>query len=378
MAGHVEKKKGRWYPVVDLGVDGAGKRQRQWHKGYATKKEASAALVELVSGANRGAYVEPSQLTVESYLVDEWLPAQETRVAVGTFKGFGTNVRSYIVPRIGALRLQDLRATHLNVLYAGLAKNGNKRTSGPLGPKSIVNVHTLLHKAFKDAVRWGHLVKNPAADADPPRVPKNEKKAWTPDDVQTFFDAIVGEPMRPVLLTIATTGMRRGEALGLRWSDVDLDAGTAKIVQTVTSDGFGTPKTDNSRRAVPLAPVTIAALRAHRKNQNEDRMLVGPGYRTDLDLVFAHPDGTPLRPTTVLRTFQRHVDDLGLPKIGLHGLRHTWATIAMAGGISPKIVSDNLGHASVSTTLDLYSHVAPSIARDATDQVVGTMFGTGG
>jgi integrase len=177
---------------------------------------------------------------------------------------------------------------------------------------------------------------------------------------------------------LATTGLRRAEALGLRWSDLDLDAGRISIRQTLAYVGtkatFSEPKTDSSRRLIELAHETVEALRAHRSRQAEERLAIGPGYST-FDLVFAHVDGCPLSPSTVSRTFDRLVRTAGVPKITFHGLRHTFATLALLDGIPSKVVAEALGHSSTRVTEDLYQHVTPGMKADATTRVAALLRG---
>jgi integrase len=187
-----------------------------------------------------------------------------------------------------------------------------------LSPRTVAYIHTILHRAFKDAVRWGRLA--------------------------------------------------RGEALGLRWSDVDLDTGRVRIVQTVIqirgNVTIGEPKTDRGRRAFTLDDGTIAALRAHRREMNEQRLLVGADF-TDRDLLFRLPSGQPLHPDAVSATFERQVRRYGLPRLTLHGLRHTWATLALESGVHPRVVQERLGHSTIAITLGIYSHVSPTLDSDA-------------
>jgi integrase len=174
--------------------------------------------------------------------------------------------------------------------------------------------------------------------------------------------------------------MRRGECLGLRWSDVDLTAGRASIVQTVIAVNhavrFGSPKTARGRRTVVLDPGTVAALREHRQRQLADRLLMGAGF-TDHGLVFCRPDGGPLHPERFSRTFTDQARHAGLPLIRLHDLRHTWATLALSAGEHPKVVQERLGYAAIAITLDVYSHVTEGLHGDAASRVAGIIFGTG-
>ena len=200
---------------------------------------------------------------------------------------------------------------------------------------------------------------------------------WTAQQLRRFFDGVRDDRVFGAYLLLATSGMRRGEALGLRWADLDLVEGRASIRQTVIVVShivqMGTPKTAKGRQTVTLAGVTVAALKEHRTRQNVERLQMGTGW-TDLDLVFARIDGTPLHPERFTRQFTERVRQLGLPKIRLHDLRHGWATMALAAGVHPKVVHERLGHANISITLDTYSHVTAGLHSDAAEKVAGLVF----
>lgn len=216
-------------------------------------------------------------------------------------------------------------------------------------------MHTILHRAFRDAIRWGRLVRHPADAADPPRgQPKSHAiKTWDADMVRTFLETTkeAGDRLHPLWVLLSTTGMRRGEALGLRWADVDLDTGRLHIVQTIISVRgkvmVGEPKTLRGRRPIDLDPATLAVLKAHRKVMIGERMKLGAF--TDDGLVFHRPDGRCLRPEGVSDTFKRTVRRLDLPPLTLKGLRHTWATLALESGIHPRVVQERLGHSTIAT-----------------------------
>ncbi len=203
----------------------------------------------------------------------------------------------------------------------------------------------------------------PALEQRPPR-------AWTTDQLVAFLDASAADEMGPLWRFIATTGCRRGEALGLSWDDVDLEAGTATITRQRTIAGGtvveGAPKTRAGARTVALDGDTIEALRAHRAGQNAERLKLGAGWPTH-GLVFTHADGTPLWPQTVTARFKALAESLGLPTIGVHGLRHSAATWMISSGVNPRVVQQRLGHSNVSITLGLYTHVLPGHDRDAAE-----------
>lgn len=205
-------------------------------------------------------------------------------------------------------------------------------------------------------------------------------QTWRPEELRRFLDHVRDDRLFAAWLLIATTGLRRGELLGLRWQDVDLDAGRIAVRQTLVSVGgklkTSTPKTQKSRRGLSLDPATTAALRSHRSRQAEERLAWGGGYH-DQDLVFAREDGTPVRPDSFSRSFQTVAGKLSLPVIRVHDLRHTYASIALGAGTHPKVVADRLGHSTIGTTLDTYSHVVQSLEEQAAAQVAAVFLGTG-
>jgi integrase len=251
-----------------------------------------------------------------------------------------------------------------------------------LDPSTVKAVHVVLHKAFGAAVKWERLAKNPVDMADPPRVAveADNVRTWTPEQLRKFltFADESGDRNHALWVILATTGMRRGEALGLRWQDVDLDAGRLRVVQTVLSINgkisVSEPKTARGRRPIALDPSTVAVLREHRRKMLEERMLVGPDH-SDEGLAFHRPDGSALRPETVSTNFLRRQRHLNLPRLTLKGLRHTWATLALEQGIHPKVVQERLGHSTVNITLQVYSHVSPILHDEAANRIAGLILG---
>ena len=205
-------------------------------------------------------------------------------------------------------------------------------------------------------------------------------KAWSADELGQFLGGVQDTVLFGLWRLAATTGMRRGEILGLRWRDVDLDASFVQVVQQRVrgADGltYGPPKSAKGRRRIDLDEVTRTALRDHRRQQVEDRLAFGPGYQ-DGDLVFARADGSPIDPDVLSTMFERNVRRLGLPQIRFQDLRHTHATLALAAGIHPKVVQERLGHSTVSITLDTYSHVVPAMQVDAASRIAAVVDGVG-
>jgi integrase len=207
-----------------------------------------------------------------------------------------------------------------------------------------------------------------------------EMRVWSPGQLRAFLDQVRGDSLYAAWLLLATTGMRRGEVAGLRWSDVDLEVGRVsprrpRVVvdyEVVVS----VPKTAKGRRSLALDPVTVTALRQHRTRQFEQRLAVGPRWQ-DSGLVFTWPDGRPIHPERFSRWFEQHARAAGLPKIRLHDVRHSYATVALAAGIPAKVVSERLGHATIAITMDTYSHVLPGLDAEAAGTVARLILGDG-
>ena len=374
--GSVRKRGSTWTVVLDVGPDPVTGGRRQTSKGgYRTRKAAEAALRELSAAVDARRYVERSTTTVGDYL-DEWLEVVQPRLRPTSWSSYRQAV-AHIKGRIGAVPLQSLVPLEVENLYKELLATRG-RQGRPLSPKTVRGVHVVLRKALADAERLGLVVRNAAAAARPPVPSKHEHTTWTAEQLARFLRSLEGERLAAAFVLLATTGMRRGEALGLRWGDVDLEAARLSIVQTITTVRdkmvITPPKTARSRRLVSLDPETVAALRDHRRRQNEERLRVGESWSGDSRLVFTNEIGEPVHPSALSRLFVSYLRRAGLPTIRLHDLRHTYATVALGAGVHPKIVSERLGHATISVTLDLYSHVTPAIDAEAAALVASKIF----
>jgi integrase len=367
MRGHVRKRGRKWSIVLDVGTDEDGRRKQRWHSGFRTKNEAEAALTTLLGRLQDGNYVEPSRLSVRGYLTVEWLPAIRRTVRPLTYAGYERSVRIHIVPHLGDLPLQHLTPAKLNALYLTLLDHGRADGKG-LSPGSVRQVHLALHGALAAAVRWQYVSRNAAAFADPPPAASTTMRVWTADELGRFLTAIRGNRLYPLFLVLAGTGMRRGEALGAHWEDLDLEGGRWQVRRTLlpAQGGVieGTPKTSRGQRSVALDAGTVRALKAWRKHQLEERMAWGAAW-TDSGCVFTREDGIGLHPARISELFDRLVKQSGLPRVRLHDLRHGHCTLALAAGVHPKVVQERLGHSSVAFTLDRYSHVVPAMQEDA-------------
>ena len=376
-----QEDNGTWSLTVDV-ADGTGSRRQTKRRGFASRRAAQSAMTALLSDLDRGVYVAPTRQTLSDYLERDWLPAVIATVRPSTYDSYARVLRLHILSLpIGRLPLQDVDGPRLNALYAHLLKA--KPAGHGLSPRSVQYVHTILHRAFRDAIRWDRLFRNPCDAADPPRgINRPRLRVWTAAELATFLRRAADDRLIALWHLLATTGMRRGEALGLHWDDVDLDAGRLSIKRTLvqvanyTKDGtdwaLGSPKTRSGFRQVELDPRTVAVLRAHRARQAEERLRLGEHYLAN-DFAFTRADGRPLHPKLVSQQFRRIVTRLELPALSVHGLRHTWATLALQAGIHPKVVQERLGHAQISVTLDTYSHVTPAMDRTAATTVAALL-----
>jgi integrase len=363
MNGSIRRRsKGSCEITVDLGRDEQGKRQRKFVNVKGTKAEAQKRLRELLTALDKGMPLDSSKATVGEFL-ETWLKDYaETNTSPRTVEGYREKIRNYVLPNIGQVPLAKLTTQHIQAIYASMMER-------KLSPRTALHVHRVLREALGHAMKWGLLARNVCDAVDPPKPRNKEMAALNTPDVQRFLDLASASPFGPVFFLGIYTGMRRSELLGLRWSAVDIASKTLSVTETLQHiNGKGLvalqPKTDRSRRAVSLPPSAVALLSGMKVKQREQREAMGLEWK-ESDYVFSHFDGTPFHPNTVTRAFSRIIKKAGLPKVRLHDLRHTHATLMLKQGVHPKIVSERLGHASIIITLDTYSHVLPSLQEAA-------------
>jgi integrase len=352
---------GRWLGVLHIGYAGE-KRQRRVYYG-----RTRAEVVKKLAGAQRtqddGLPLPAERLTVGAFL-DRWLKSVKPALRPNTYRRYEQFARLHISPALGRISLAKLTPDQLQGLYASKLEAG-------LSPTTVRHIHAAAHKALKQATRWGLVVRNVASVVEAPRMAHHEMTTLSPDEAQRVIEAACGERLGAVYTLALTTGMRRGELLGLRWRDVDLERGAVQVRASLqwTKEGpvFGEPKTERSRRQITLAKIAIDTLRAHRIAQAEERLRRGGAWE-DNDLVFANEVGRPVHPNNMVRrSFEPLLRRAGVPRVRFHDLRHSAATLLLAQGVHPKIVSEMLGHSQIAMTLDLYSHVTPTMQRQAAD-----------
>jgi integrase len=381
MRGHVARKGNRYYAVVYEGTDLAtGKERHRWYPGGGTRREAEKVLGDLVKRIHDGDYRAPERITLGDYLVERWLPVRKSQLGHSTYDSYRRSIKSHVLPRIGMIPLQRLTPEDLDGFYADLLVEGRLNGGGGgLAPKTVRNIHGMLHKALADACRKGTVQRNVADLADPPRVRRRSAmKAWDADQLRQFLTEIEGHWLATAFHVAAHTGMRRGEVLGLQWRDVDFEAARLSVHQAVTNVAYekrlGDVKTETGRRMVDLDDRTVAVLRAWRQRQIEEQILTGRRSGDD-GFVFAKPDGEPIHPDYFSQVFERHVAASTLPRIRLHDLRHTHATILLKAGVPVKVVSERLGHSSPAFTMSVYQHVLPGMQADAARAFGEAVFG---
>lgn len=370
MSGSVgrDAERGTWYFVLDARTS-AGKRKQVKRRGFARKRDAQDALDEMRRQMSTGRGLEPTSATVAD-LAARWLDHLEHENLKPTTRQGYRYAAQALVTHLGDVKLLDLRGEHLDGLYATLAHRSASRRR---------QIHVTAHKMLGQAMRWRLVAYNAADDATAPAQSQPKPEAWTPAEVGRFLEVARSDRWAALWLVFATTGMRRGEAVGLRWCDIDLDAGAVTIARSVTvaqgATHVGTPKSGRAR-TVSLDPATVAALRSWKAQQAAELLRLGE-YRPEEDWVWTWPDGERVHPDVVTRTFRRLVQRAEVPRLRLHALRHAWATNALALGVDVKDVATRLGHSSTRITHDIY--VAPSSQRDAeAARAVADLYSTGG
>jgi integrase len=351
-----QRKDGRW--CASIGV-GRGKRK---HFLSRSRAEVSRKLTAAMKGRDDGLPAITERQTVGQFLTS-WLEAVRPSIRERTWVRYEQYVRLHAAPALGKVPLTRLTPQHLQRLYSDRLKAG-------LSATSVHHLHAMLHSALDQAVRWALIARNIADLVDPPRNAHFEMTTLSPEGARRFLDTLAGNRLEALYVLALTTGMRQGELLGLRWRDVDFDHGTLQVRGSLQRLGgkltVSATKTEHSQRRVSLTSSAVAALRRHRVLQKEERLRLGAAWQGE-ELVFTNEIGRPIGASSLLRlSFLPLLSRAGLPRMRFHDLRHSAATLLLGQGVHPKIVAEMLGHSKIGTTLDLYSHVTPTMQREAT------------
>ena len=360
MKGHIRRRGARsWELKFDVGVDAKGNRKTRYSSFKGTKRDAEIELARLVAQNASGEGIDPSKVTVLEFLERWERDWATTNVGLKTLERYRGLLKLYVKPRIGAMRLQKLRAVHLNELYTALLRSGGQ-DGRPLSPRSVGHVHRVLHRALGHAATWALASQNVASLVSPPPVPDGEIIILTEEQIGATLHYLQGRTLRPIVSFLLGTGARRGEALAVRWSDIDFQKNVVRIErsleQTKGSLRIKSPKTKHGRRSISISPWLVAELKSHRARQDERRLALGLGRAPDDMTVFARWNGELRSPSRLSQSFADVMDVLEID-CTLHGLRHTHVSQLIASGLDVLTISRRIGHASPSITLNVYSHM---------------------
>jgi integrase len=357
----VKRADGRWAAAIIF--DGY---QRKWVYGK-TRRDVSDRLRKIRSDVAEGRPVMNERLTMAEYL-NRWLyEVAKQRTRPMTWRGYEHLVRLHILPTLGRVRLAKLTPQHVHSLVS------QKVREGRLSPRTIQYMHSVLRAALNQAVRWRMVHYNAAAMVSTPRVTRREVLALTPANARLLLDAARGDRLEALYSVALALGLRQGEALGLKWADIDFDTGALRVrraSQRVPHQGtqLVDTKTERSRRTLVMPPIVINALYAHRGRQAVERLAAGERW-VDLDLVFPSERGTLADGPNVTHRFHKLLKRAGLPAMRFHDLRHACASLLLVQGVHPRVVMETLGHSQISLTMNTYSHVLPALQREAADQM---------
>ena len=360
-----QRSDGRWAACISLE---GGKRKTLYGK---TRREVQEQLKTALHEQQKGLLATGPQQKVGQFLT-HWLEDVHKRsIRPRTYERYEEIVRLHLVPGIGHHQLQKLLPQHLQAFYTKKLEEG-------LSSTTVVSFHNVLHKALETAVRWNLIARNPCDLVSPPRRKRYEIRPLSLQQIQQFLAIARGHRQEALFILALSTGMRRGELLALKWQDLDLEQGTLQVRRILTRipsklPGRGyeeaEPKTDKGRRSIALPSLAAEALRQHRLRQTEAKLKAGPDWQ-DRDYVFCTSIGTHLNPTRdVLDALKSLLEQAGLPDIRFHDLRHSCATMLVGMNVHPKIVQEILGHSQISMTMDIYSHILPTMQEEAMHKI---------
>lgn len=359
---HVRKREGKngitWYATVELSRDPTTGKRRQKHVSGPTRKACEAEIARLIDRDERGEVTTAARISVADYL-EQWLAAVKKTIKPSTLANYRNKMETLVVPYIGHLQLGRLTPLHVQALITTLNDRG-------LSTTTVHHAYTIFSTSLNQAVKWGLVTRNVCKAVDPPRKARPEMKTWTREEVAAFLARSERDPLEAFWRLALTTGMRRGELVGLRWIDVDLQRGVLAIRHTLVR-GAGaewvssTPKSATGQRSIVLGADDIACLTRHRDRQRLASVPNPGGY------VFIGPNGKPIHHRRIGDRFEQLMAEAGVTRIRFHDCRHTCATLLLESGVHPKIVQERLGHSSIAMTLDRYSHVSESVQQGAAD-----------
>lgn len=362
-----QRKDGRWEARYTVGRDPGTGKQIQRSVYGSTQKEVAQKLKEITVDIDKGIYTEPSRLTVEGWL-DIWLSEYvEPSCKPLTYSTYESRIREHIKPALGKVKLSSLNTAQIQKLCNDLS-----RREKPLAPKSIKNVHGILHKALTQAVELKYIPNNPADFVKLPRIEKKEMKPLTESEIAAFLEEIEnGEPLARLFKVTLFTGMREGEICGLSWDAVNFRDGTITVKQQLQkgkekgSEHYIAATKNDRARTITVAPFVMSVLQEQFKEQRKEHLAAGLAWQNEWNLCFTYPNGGYIPPQTALKHFKKIAAKIGRPDARFHDLRHTYAVTSLQEGDDIKTVQQNLGHATASFTLDVYGHVSEKMKQES-------------
>ena len=364
MRGHVGKRMGKrgvsWFYRVDMGRDATGKRTQPQKRGFRTRGEAERAMREMIRDLENGTYVPPSKMTLAQYL-EEWKEDYVLHnVRASTAAEYHRIIDRNLVPQLGNHRIQGLKSQHIQRYVTKMLKSGRMRGEGGLSPTTVRNHFRVLSEALKHAVDMDIIKSNPADRVKQPKVEKFEPEVVTAEIAQEIMDEAEGTPWHVPLYLAFHSGVRRSEMAGLRWRDIHFEERGVAIdrARVVVKGGSveGRTKSKSSRRLVSLSSEVIRTLTHHLEGQMEIFEALGVPWTEDCHL-FCNDRGKPYHPSSFSKAFKRITRKAGFPDVRLHDTRHGHATILLGANVNMKVVQKRLGHSTITTTADTYSHV---------------------
>ena len=376
---HLRKRgKKKWQIVIEKDRDPVtGERKRIYKTINGTKREAEKVMRKMVYEMENGLYVKPSKLKVKDLLL-KWLESCKSTLQDRSYASYKMIVEKHFIPALGDIPLKDLKPFHIESYQNQKLTTGRKdKKSGGLSPTTVQNHNHLLTTALDYGVRMQMIKNNPAKVVKAPRRAEVDVKFLDKGEIKKLLNAAPESWIHDFVLFAVQTGMRRGEVIGLEWENVDLKnkkIHVKQILQRVRGQGlkFKSPKTKSSQRTIDLNDELVNLLKDIKKHQAKRRLRLGKKYYTDKNLVFCNEDGSPCNPQGVTRQFKRLAKKAGFFELRLHDLRHSHASLLLKEGVHPKVVQERLGHSSITQTLDTYSHIQPSLQKEAAEKITIT------
>jgi integrase len=366
------RKDGRWCGVLNLGWENGRRKRKSFYGKIAS--EVREQLLKARSDHSRGLPVTIDCQNVQQYL-DHWLEhTLKAKAKPRSYESFSAIARLHIKPALGRIQLHKLAPQHIQKLLDGKSKGG-------LSPQTVTNIRTVLRSALSQAMKWNLISRNSAALVNAPRIPHKRIEPLDPEHARKLLEIARGGRFEAIYTVALTLGMRRGEVLGLRWSDIDFDGRAIRVNQSVQRLSTGSDKgkkselratetkTDGSRRTIALPDSVVRALRMHRARRAQDRLSAGMSWK-DQNLVFTNRSGRPIEPILLHRDYKALLRKAELPStLRFHDLRHSAASLLLAQGVHPRAIMELLGHSSITVTMNVYGHVMPAMMRDAADKM---------